>query len=548
MKPEDIRLIDLSYVRPPLQENKAKDWVLNGVKNSFYQYIIDRFNGSVTNSAIISSYIDLMYGKGLSAKDANIKVTQWVQLLQLIKNSELKKIISDFVLFGEASIQVVKQKGDKKLISGIYHLPKQYVVPKIENEKGEIEGYFYSKDFSKTQIEPIFFPAFGTSSEAIEVYRIAPYKAGKNYFSDPDYLAAIPYALLEEEIANFYVSSIKNGLSAGYVINIPDGQTLTTEEKDRLEAKIKDKITGSPNAMKFVISFNSKDAEITIVPFPVNENVHKQWEFLSGESRQQIMTAHKVVSPKLFGIISDGGLGNNANELDEAEAQLMKRVIGPKQIHIIDALKEIVLANGIILDLYFKPLTDKVVAPVQMSKHEINNALIALGEDAPIDYELIDEIEVDYEEEDKLELSVSTGSAFPNAKSSQDGKDFIVRYKYSGNKLPERQFCKQMMSANKIYRKEDIVAMENIAVNSGWGADGAQTYSIWLYKGGGNCHHKWVRQIYLKKGVKVDTNSPLAEIISTSEAMRRGYKLKTNDTLVSVEPRNMDNNGFLKVK
>ena len=102
------------------------------------------------------------------------------------------------------------------------------------------------------------------------------------------------------------------------------------------------------------------------------------------------------------------------------------------------------------------------------------------------------------------------------------------------------------MSAGKVYRKEDIIAMENKVVNAGWGANGADTYSIWLYKGGGDCHHKWNRVIYVKKGVKIDVNSPLAEQISTSEARRKGYKVPTNDTLVSIEPRNMTNNGFLK--
>lgn len=103
-----------------------------------------------------------------------------------------------------------------------------------------------------------------------------------------------------------------------------------------------------------------------------------------------------------------------------------------------------------------------------------------------------------------------------------------------------------MMAAKKIYRKEDIEQLTTKPVNAGWGANGADTYSIWLYKGGGNCHHKWNRVIYLKKGKSVDVNSPLAEIISTSEARRKGYKLQTNDTLVSIEPRNMTNNGFLK--
>jgi hypothetical protein len=172
---------------------------------------------------------------------------------------------------------------------------------------------------------------------------------------------------MEEELANFYINCIKKGLSAGYIINIPDGGTLTPEAKDELETKIKQKLTGSPNAMNFVISFNGRDAEITIIPFPVNDEQHKQWEYLTGESRQQIMTGHKVVSPKLFGIMCEGGLGNNANELDEAEAQLMKRVIAPKQAYILEALEEVLSAYKIGLDLYFIPLSEQAV---QLSSDE----------------------------------------------------------------------------------------------------------------------------------------------------------------------------------
>lgn len=543
----DIRLIQLSnYQRPPLVEVKSKNWVLNGPKNSFYQYIIDRNNGSVTNSAINKAYTDLIIGRGLSARDANLKPLAWAQFVSILSKKDLRNIVSDFQIFTEASIQVIKSK-DKKKVARIYHIPQNLVVPSLENEDGEIEGYWYCKNWNKQNIyPPQFFPAFGTSEEEIEIYKIKPYVAGCNYFANPDYFAGLAYAEMEEEISNFCINSIKNGLSAGYIINVPDGQTLSPEEKEELERKIKEKLTGSPNAQKFILNFGSKDAEITIVPFPVNEQQHKQWDFLTNESRQQIMTAHRVVSPMLFGIKDATGFGNNADELDTAEAQVLKRVIAPKQQYILDALEDILRFNDINLDLFFLPLTEVKKEPaIQMHSHKSElDSFIDLGEVEDLEnYDLIQEIEVDYEEEIKF---ASTGTAIPNAKSEQDNKDILIRYKYVGNPNPKREFCQKMISANKIYRKEDIIAMENRAVNAGWGPNGADTYSIWLYKGGGNCHHKWNRVIYLKKGVKIDVNSPTAEIITTSEARRRGYSVEANDTLVSVEPRFMVNNGFLE--
>lgn len=531
----DIRLLQLSnYVRPKLEENKAKNWVLNGRNNSFYQYVIDRFNGSPTNAAIISSYIDLIYGQGLNCRNKNL--SQWINFVTILNKKELRKIISDFELFGEASMQIVKAKNGKDL-GAIYHLPKQSVVPSLENEDGDIASYWYSRDWTNIQKNPPKeFPSFGTSKENIEIYCIKPYKAGKNYFSDPDYLSALPYAEMEEELANFYINSIKKGLSAGYIINIPDGGTLTPEQKDELENKIKAKLTGSPNAMNFVISFNGRDAEITIIPFPVNDAQHKQWEYLTGESRQQIMTGHKVVSPKLFGIMSEGGLGNNANELDEAEGQLMKRVIAPKQAYIIEALEEILTAYNIGLDLYFIPLSEK---SVQLSSDEKKNIdLSEYGEDENLDeYELIEVKPVDYDEEQRIGLA-STGTANPLNKSRYDLFDTITRYRYAGRGVGEREFCKKMLDAKKIYRIEDIELMSKNAVNAGFGPEGAVNYDIFKYKGGVNCHHYWEKLTYKRKNenVKVDVKSPIA-IDKSKQQPAKG--------LAGVEPINMPNRGAL---
>jgi hypothetical protein len=99
-----------------------------------------------------------------------------------------------------------------------------------------------------------------------------------------------------------------------------------------------------------------------------------------------------------------------------------------------------------------------------------------------------------------------------------------------------------MIDSNKAYRKEDIIAMGSQAVNEGWGPKGADTYSIWLYKGGGDCHHFWTRETYRKK---VDVNSPLAQEITPAKARKEGEILPTNDMLVYTAPKDMPYNGFL---
>jgi len=262
---QDIRVIQLNnYIRPNLDENKSRNWVLNGKNNDFYNYLIKRFNGSPTHSAIVNSYVDMIWANGIGAKNSYINTADWLRFKVILKDSDIKKIISDFVLFNEFSGQVIKAK-NKKDLGAIKHLPKERVAPSIENDKEEIEKYWYCRNWNKTNLfPPEPFSAFGFSKDDIEIYNAKPYKAGKTYFSDPDYLAGLPYCEMEEEIANYYISHIRNGLSFGYIINIPDGNSLTPEEKDDLERKIKSKLTGSSNAGRFVISFNGRDAEITV--------------------------------------------------------------------------------------------------------------------------------------------------------------------------------------------------------------------------------------------------------------------------------------------
>jgi len=177
------------------------------------------------------------------------------------------------------------------------------------------------------------------------------------------------------------------------------------------------------------------------------------------------------------------------------------------------------------------------------------DALIALGEDWKEEWILIDSYNAD--EEIEHEFAVRTGAARPAAKSEQDaiidGKYFITRYVYAGSFSHDnmRPFCKKMMEAGKLYRKEDIVAMENVAVNPGWGPEGANTYDIWFYKGGGNCKHFWEKRVYVDaKGAKINPNDPDAKRIAVSLAERMGYKVR-NNSLVAKLPEDMPYNGFL---
>jgi len=187
-----------------------------------------------------------------------------------------------------------------------------------------------------------------------------------------------------------------------------------------------------------------------------------------------------------------------------------------------------------------------------------------LGEEPNEDWILLDSYDVDYDNDDienealahifdgieQVKQAVSTGTAKPNATSDQDkvidGKTYYVRYRYHGRlTASSRPFCRKMIAADKLYRKEDLMALNNKAVNPGWGPYGADTYSVWLYKGGGNCGHIFKKELYISaKGFGLDLNNPNARKRAWSMAEKAGYKVR-NNYLVETRPKDMPYNGFL---
>ena len=304
----DIKLITLTnYVRPPLMEDKSRDWVMNGRLNQYYDYIIDRNNGSPTNASINESYTTLIYGKGLRTSSGSLGAESWGRLQTILRPRELRKMVRDFQVFGEFSFEIIESKGGD--LHSLTHVPKEMLIPAIANEKNEIEKYWFSRNWQKyTDIDytPISFPAFG-AQKGNSMFVARPYTVGNQYFGSPDYSSALVFAEIEEELSNMYISSIKNGLSAGYIINIPNGTNYTPEEKEEFERQVKKKLTSSSNASNFIISFNDQEVAIDVTPFPVNSSVHKQWSELTEQAKTQLMTAHRVISASLVGLSSASG-------------------------------------------------------------------------------------------------------------------------------------------------------------------------------------------------------------------------------------------------
>jgi hypothetical protein len=579
----NIRIVNLaSHTTPQVVEDNRKEWVAYGDDNNYFQYLIDRYNGSATNNAIINGMTELIYGKGLYATDASRKPDEYAMMKSLFSRTCMRKMTFDLKAMGQAAFQVIYNK-DKTKIVQVEHMPIETLRFEKMNDDGEVTGYYYSKDWTKIRkkgFEPVRIPAFGygEKGEGLEIYCIKPYRSGFYYYSPVDYQGGLPYAELEEEVANYHINNIKNGLSPSMLINFNNG-VPTEEERELIERRIIQKFSGSSNSGKFILAFNdNKEMAASIEPVQLSD-ASEQYQFLADESMRKLMVAHRVTSPMLMGIKDNSGLGNNADELKTASLLFHNTVVRPIQELILDAIDDIMAVNGASLNVFFKTLqplelqgditeeTKEELSKVELGDdsrpflddelaHEMLDALADLGEEEPSDeWELVDAEEVGDDEPEDFDVeSYLNGlvSLSATQDSTQDTERYKVRYKYSKgtSKTPmgqSRTFCKTMMSKKMLYRKEDIGQMSARGVNKSFGHKG-RNYSLFKYKGGVNCYHRWERRIYKKKLKKDGTEwggNALqgTKFVNVNQAVREGFKMPKNPKEVAQAPIDMPRQG-----
>jgi hypothetical protein len=573
-----------SYTTPVVKEVQGKDYVEYGDNNDYFGYLIDRYNGSPTNNAILNSLMDMTFGKGLDATDSAKKPSEYAAMRGLFTKACLQKVVADYVMMGQCSFQVVYSQ-DHNTIVEVQHIPVETLRAARCNEDGEIEAYYYAKDWEDVKGRretAVRIPAFGKSREGLEILYIKPYRAGFYYYSPVDYQGGLPYAELEEEIANYHINNIQNGLAPSMLINFNNG-VPSEEERRSIEQQIATKFSGSSNSGKFILAFNdNKDLAATVDPVQLSDAA-EQYQFLSAEATQKIMVSHRIVSPMLLGIKDNSGLGNNADELKTASTLLDNLVIRPKQEIIIDGIDMILAYNDISLNLYFKTLqplefTEDVVTPMDMETREeetgvklakqdnrpfLRDELAAellmniesLGESEEELMQDFDLITADIVEDEGAEYDVeaylnSRTDLAAQQESEQDTERYKVRYFYAvGTKKDpkgeSRLLCRTLIGAKRVYRKEDVEALSS---KGGAEAQG-ERYSVWLYKGGANCHHRWERRIYRKKLTKegkIYGGGSLngTDIINVNQAIRMGFRPEKNDPMVAIAPIETPTKGY----
>lgn len=329
------------------EDDKGKI-VYYGQQNDFPSSIIELYNKSSINATCVNAIRDGIVGGGLTTeneevlKRANRDGESW--------NDIFKKVALDRSLFGGFALEVIWSK-DRTKVTDVYHIDFSYLRAHRMNERGIIPGYYVSSEFQnkgrlRVKDEDVaFLPRFNKLDRTTpsQIYYFNPYRPGLKYYPLPDYTAGLHIIGLDAEIDNFHMNNIKNGLAPS--LSITTFTNADNEEREIIERQLRTAYAGSDNAGSLIyMDVANKDEAPIITPIPQN-GADGYYTTVNDMVVQKILTSHRIVSPMLLGIKTEGQLGGRT-EMLESQALFLKNVIEPKQSDILTVFEEIFTING----------------------------------------------------------------------------------------------------------------------------------------------------------------------------------------------------------
>ena len=334
-----------AYKKVSGKENAEEGFIKYGANNLYPNYLIDLYNHSTIHASSVNAIVEAIRGEGLVTEDesvldfANKSGESW--------NDIYNKVAIDIKLFGGFSLEVIWSR-DRTRIAEVYHIDFSYIRSKKKNYRNQCEGFYIYNEWEKMYTfsgnvnlsEIPYLPVYNPlkrDEEPKQIYVYQPYSPGREYYPRPDYVAASKVIDLDQEVDNFHINNIQNGLAPS--LSITTFTNATDDERMAIENMLKQQYQGSSNAGSLMyIDVDSPENAPVITPIPQN-GADGYYVAINDMVSQKILSAHRITSPALLGIKENTGLGNNAEELETAYRLFLNTVVLPFQQAILSVFE-----------------------------------------------------------------------------------------------------------------------------------------------------------------------------------------------------------------
>lgn len=385
------------YQKPVEMKDKKMGFMKWGVKNDYPFFLIELLNGSAWHQGIIKSKTFYIAGSGLEVTTGDATAFMQNPFSDFDMNEIVQRMVFDFEVFGAMAVIGTWNREGTRVVRW-EHIDVDAV--RISEDE---RTYYVSDDWNAREQTPEAtnfrtYPALdeknATGSFILFYKELAKKAKGeKGIYPKPAYYGGITAIQTDVDISKFHMYEIQNGFKAGTLINMASGFPETAEEERKIKEQIKGRTQSVEDAGEIIITFSdSADTAPTVLSLNGND-LSDRYLMTEKSVQQNILVAHSVTSPSLFGIIKDGSF-NAAESADLFEIFKMTYV-NARQKQVEWMVNYMAKISGAMATLKLKdvsPIASAVKAlepttapttptatdvPVDVAKSALNGAQIA---------------------------------------------------------------------------------------------------------------------------------------------------------------------------
>lgn len=321
------------YIKPDEEKDRMLGFIKWGRKNDYPYFLIDLYNGSAWHQGIIKNKTYYIAGGGLEVVSGNMQPFIENKYAEFDMNEISEMLAHDYEMFGGfCAIGTWNRDGSRVAVWEHVDLDSIRV---DESER----MYYISDDWTamqqsaeKTNLRAI--PALDMTNKNgkfIIYYKdpVKKTKKEKGVYPKPPYYGGITAIQTDVDISRFHMHEIANSFKGGTMISFTDGYPETQEEAENIKAQVKGRSQSVEDAGEIVITFSDSKDKAPIVQSLNGNDLDKRYETTENSVQQNILVAHSVVAPSLFGVAPAGSF--NAAETGDLYEIFKKTYVESRQ-------------------------------------------------------------------------------------------------------------------------------------------------------------------------------------------------------------------------
>lgn len=323
-------------VDPEEYSYSSSRYVSWGPDNNYPQLLFNCYNKSATLHAVINSRVDYILGDKIVVNESGAIWKEKVNRTGMTMRQLIAKLAFNKTLYGAFAIQVIYNK----LGVPVELYPLDFGRIRLSEDKKKV---YYSKKWTKYQGKADVYDAWDPKN--IDVNNPTQIYVDNDILSQtiypiPPYAGAIADVLTEVECSRYALNSVSKGFSAKFVLNFPEANSLTDEQKKDIEAGIKAKFCGSEADANFLLFWRNGDTDADKLEISKIESDETPERFIAvkDNARSNIFTSMRC-SPLLCGLPMASAF--STDEFRDSYKLHQKTVIEPLQDIIREALDKV---------------------------------------------------------------------------------------------------------------------------------------------------------------------------------------------------------------